>query len=474
MIDERRLSEGDFPELSDLMDILGISKGFNGDFVLLGKDPVIRSPHRLGYATATSLGLNAILAAMIWGDRTEQISNAKIDIIDALHHLHDSHFIWQNGYKIEVGAEFVAINSFFRCKDGRMVYTIAGPPYMKLLNGYLDFFECSNNKESFRREFAKWDSQSLEEELAKAGLPGCVVRTEKEWLSHPVGKRLSTSPVISIDKIKDGEPCSYSENPDGPLTGIKVLDFTHVLAGPLCAQKLAEFGANVLHVTSPYHRDTMAQSFAGNFGKKNAYLDLNKEKDVAKARSLIQQADVFCESYRPGVVENFGMGVDDAKEMNPNGIVYLSISCYGHGHEWSPRPGFETIGQACTGFSVAEAKGDLNNPKMSPVFYLNDPLTGYFACSGVLAALRRRAIEGGSYHVRVSLVRTGMWVQELGSIPEPEYETQPETDDHPAKFETLESPFGKIKRLKQPVSFDNMPVKEQVTILPFGASLPEF
>ena len=275
----QRLSAGDLKPLADLIDHLALASHFPGDAVLYGADPVIRSPHHLGEASAMVNLLIGIAGAAIWHARTGQQTDIEIDIIDALHYLHPTHYIYQQGQPISVGVEFVDVNGMFLCRDNRYVMIEGGPPYLKELKGYLNFFDCGYNKKSIAREVAKWDSAELEEALAKAGLPVSRSSTREEWLSHAQGIALSEAPVIEIEKIAEGPPVPFDAGATSPLQGIRVLDFTHVLAGPRSARTLAEYGADVLHITSPAFPDTFAQHLGVDEGKKCAYLDLRGAAD---------------------------------------------------------------------------------------------------------------------------------------------------------------------------------------------------
>ncbi|MCL9782044.1 CoA transferase [Vibrio sp. S4M6] len=472
----RSYQNGDLPELSQLIDILGMSNQFNGDFVLEGQDPIIYSPHKLGYASAVGQGANALLTSMIWQYRSGEINTATMKIHDALNSLHENHYVLQNGYPMTVGAESVPVNSYFKCKDGRSIHIIAGPPYVKLQNGYLNFFDCGNDRNRIGEEIAKWNSFELEEALSEIGLPACVARTKEEWLEHPVGKSLSQTPVIDIEKVADSAPVPYSTNAKQVLEGIKVLDFTHVLAGPMCGQNLGRLGADVLHISSPNpnQKDTLPQNLITNFCKRNAYLDLNLADDKEKLQQLVSEADVIINSYRPNVPKHFGIDIDEVIKHNANGVVYLDISCYGKNNIWSDRAGFETIGQACSGFSVSEAHDSVSEPLFSPVFYLNDPMTSYFALSGVLAAIQKRAIDGGSYHVNVSLARSGMWVEDLGLLEEEAYNSQPKSDVAAPHLMTTKTVYGDITRLAHSYEFDNLEFAKEAPVHPFGADKPEF
>ncbi len=468
----RLLSKGELKPLSDLITHLGFDSFFPGEFTLHGKDPVLQSPHRLGEAVSYVLGLDAIAAAAIWKYRTNQDNNITLNIHDAIHYLHPTHFIWQNGYKLELGAETVPTNGLYQCKDGKFVMIESGPPYRKLELGYLNFFNCGNNREAIKKAISQWNSFELQEKLSDLGLPCCIALTKEEWLSHPQGKILANTPVVEIEKIGEGKPTGLEKNPVSPLAGVNVLDFTHVLAGPRSTCSLAEFGANVLHVSSPYHRDTLVQDFAVNNGKTNAYLDLTTAKDVAKLQELLTATDIFATSYRPAVTEKFTLTPHDLVKHCKKGIVYLSINTYGHEGPWKYRPGFDQLGQVTSGFAVTE--GGIQSPRFSPVFYLTDLLTGYFAVAGMMAALLKRATEGGSYHVKVSLSRSAMWAQDLGYLDANEFGQAPKTDTYPTELVTDASPYGEITRLAPATKFSNMPKVEMKPVAPFGCHWPEW
>ena len=294
----RSLGRGELKPLAGLIELLGLTAHFSGDAVMHGSDPVIRSPHRIGAASCTVQLLIGVAGAAIWEARGGTRTDIAVDIVHALHYLHQTHYVEQAGYPSSVGAEFVEVNGIFPTRDGRYIMLEAGPPYQKLLNGYLNFFDCGNNKQSFTREVAKWDAEALEQALANAGLPACRAFTRAEWLAHPQGKALAGTPPIEIVKITDGDPVPFRDHGDWPLDGVRVLDFTHVLAGPRSARTLAEYGAEVLHISSPWFADTLAQHLGVDAGKYDAYLDLRDEKDMATMRQLAATADVFASTYR--------------------------------------------------------------------------------------------------------------------------------------------------------------------------------
>ena len=480
-------SEVQLTALQDLMDTVGLSQYYHGAISLLGKDPVLASPHKAGEAVSMALLLAAVAASVIWKHRTGVDNELTIDIHDAIHYLHPVHFVWQSGYNMDLGADKVQLNFHYETKMGRSVWLQCGPPYPKLQDGYLNFFNCGNNRDAIGKVIEQWDAFALEGKLSELGLPCCVVRTTEEWRNHSQGKLLLRTPVIEIEKLSESAPYGLKkESIHYPLEGINVLDMTHVLAGPRSAMSLAEFGANVLHVTSPKHLDPKTINLGVNHGKNSTFLDLQDPGDFHTLQKLLTQADVFMYSYRPSVAQRFKLGPKDIYGLNPNGVVYLSINAFGHDGSWKLRPGFDQNAQMVTGFSVTEG-GSLETPNTSPVYYINDLLSAYFSAAGVMTALHRRAIEGGSYHVKVSLTRSCMWVQDLGLIPLKDYQQMPKKDCYPERFSTdpseytylpkfitEPSPYGELVRLAPAVSFSNMQHVKKLSVVPYGSCKPEF
>jgi crotonobetainyl-CoA:carnitine CoA-transferase CaiB-like acyl-CoA transferase len=466
----RSLRRGELEPLADLIDLLGLAGRFTGEATLIGSDPVIHSPHYLGEASCTAHLLIGAAGAAIWEARTGARTDVSMDIIHGLHHLHPTNFVEQSGYSSNVGAEFVQVNGAFPTRDGGYVMLEAGPPYRKLLNGYLNFFDCGNNRKSFARAVATWDAEELVQALTDAGLPACPAMTREQWRAHPQGQALAAVPPIEIVKIADGDPVPFTERGKSPLDGVRVLDFTHVLAGPRSARTLAEYGAEVLHISSPWFADTLAQHLGVDPGKYDAYLDLRSEKDLSTMRQLAATADVFACSYRPAVIERFGLLPEALAGASERGIVYMSADAYGHSGPWKDRPGFDQNSQVASGFALEESQG--GPPKFSPVFYINDLITGYFAAAGMMAALLRRALEGGSYQVKVSLTRSCMWVQDLGLLDLTAQDAVPESDNYPANTVSIDTTYGAVTLLAPPITFTNLTLPLTDRLVPYGADPP--
>ena len=257
---------------------------------------------------------------------------------------------------------------------------------------------------------ATWNAIDLEAAIDEARACGAMVRTNAEWMAHPHGQTLAAKPIVEIIKVADSEPEPFAPG-DRPLSGIKALDLTRILAGPIAARTLAEHGAEVLMVTTeglpqiPHHvMDT-------SHGKRSCFLDLKNDADTTTLKALVAEADVFSQGYRPGIMQKLGFGPEQLAELRP-GIVCVSISCFGADGPFSHRAGWEQVAQTVTGICN---EGLPDRPALLPAAAC-DYTTGYLAAYGVLLALARRATEGGSYHVRVSLCQSGMFIYRQGNV----------------------------------------------------------
>jgi crotonobetainyl-CoA:carnitine CoA-transferase CaiB-like acyl-CoA transferase len=218
--------------------------------------------------------------------------------------------------------------------------------------------------------------------------------------------------VVEILRLGDSDPEPFPAG-DRPLSGIRVLDLTRVLAGPTCARTLAEHGADVLRIGAAQLPTHEFFDMDTGHGKRWANLDLKQKDERARLESLVRGADVFSEGFRPGAVARLGFAPEALHTLRP-GIISVSINCYGHAGPFAHRPGWEQLGQSVSG--MAHEEGGADAPRLVPAAAC-DYTTGYLAALGVLVALLRRARNGGSYQVRVSLARTGMWYMAQPRVP---------------------------------------------------------
>jgi hypothetical protein len=241
-----------------------------------------------------------------------------------------------------------------------------------------------------------------------------MVRSRAEWQAHAQGRAVASLPLFEIDKIGDAPPEPIREGPR-PLSGLRVLDLTRVLAGPVCCRTLASYGADVMLVANPHLANPAALVMDTGLGKLSTSLDLRRADDAQRLRQLISEADVLVQSYRPGALARYGFGPHDVARLRP-GIVYVTVSAYSHLGPWQERRGFETLIQSVSGMAHEQGLGaGLERPQHLPAQVV-DHGTGYLAAFGASIALARRMREGGSYRVRVSLAQTGRWVDSLGRV----------------------------------------------------------
>ncbi|HEY5208186.1 MAG TPA: CoA transferase [Stellaceae bacterium] len=425
-----------------LLTEIGIAESDAGGTVsITGADPIVPSPHRLGAASAAALAAQGTAIAAIWRQRSGRGQDVAVDVRRAaVPGLRTIYAIAQNGYPLRPTARGDGVQ-FFRTRDNRAVYLLRVPDYQRMLFGMLDLLQCQNNTESIAKAVASWHSDELEDAIAERKLVGVIARDRDEWRAHPQGKFLAARPTISIAKIGDSAPEPFAPA-SHPLSGIRVLDVTHVLAGPAAARTLAEQGADVLHIASLRHPDSAVMMMDTSLGKRSAYLDLDGERDRARLAALTRECDIFVHSWRQGALDRRGFAAEQVAALRP-GAIYVSISAYGAGGPWAARGGYDPVGQVVSGLAMEE--GSTDKPRLAPTGTMNDYLTAYLAAAGALGALIRRAREGGSYRVDVSLTAASMFVMDLGLLP-----ATPKADDVfgldplPSDLQTTATSFGAV------------------------------
>ena len=285
------------------------------------------------------------------------------------------------------------------------------------------------DKKQIRKAIAGWTAPELEEASFENGLCSCMVRSRNEWENSEVGKAVGAMPMYRLRKA-GAAPIRRFGNADmkkGPLSGIKVLDLTHMIAGPACTRLLAEQGADVLMVRRGKFAE-QEQSMAeldGWAGKSSIQLDFNDSFQLNRTRQLVKEADIIISSYQDGALDRFGLGEEDIHQLNPHAI-YGSVICFSDS-VWKQRPGYSSCAEDMTGLSCRNGKADkpfgLNG---SPLDYIS----GMILFGGILKALKMQMTEGGAYSVTVSLTRCAMWLHECTDL----WETSSEDADRDRNY----------------------------------------
>lgn len=380
------------------------------DIMLTGSDPVLPSSFAVGAAAQVTVAASALAAALVWQQRGGRRQSVSVDMRHAAIEFLSEHFARIEGTAPEDPWDKIA--GTYQCGDGRWVRLHTNFPHHR--EGILRLLGCDYDRQAVATALLAWTGYGLEDAAAENGLCATAMRSFAEWDAHPHAAALITQPVVRISRIGDA-PAEGLPASSRPLSGVRVLDLTRVIAGPVCGRTLAAHGAEVMNVCSPNVPNLPRLVVDTGRGKLSAFLELREKADNERLKALLAQSDIFVQGYRPGGLAELGFSPEAAARMRP-GIVYVSLSAYGHVGPWSGRRGFDSLTQTATGINHAEAEAaGQTAPKALPCQAL-DHGSGYLLAFGALTALMRRMQEGGSWHVQVSLARTGRWIRDLGRV----------------------------------------------------------
>ncbi len=387
-----------------------------------GVDPILPTPYRIGVAGAATLGATGLAIEDLWALRTGRRQSISVDVRQATASLRSGHYMKLGDG--EVSARRNSIMGVYPTKDGRWSYLHCNFPNHRA--AALSVLGVPEDRDAVAKAVLTWNAQDLEEAIIAAKGAGGMVRTAAEWATHPQAAAIAALPLMEVIKIGEAPP---EPLPPGnrPLSGVRVLDLTRVLAGPTCARTLAEHGADVLKITGAHLPNLGYQEWDTGHGKLSAQLDLRQPADVATLRGLVKDADVFSQGYRPGSLGGRGLSPEELAALRP-GLVYVSLCAFGHEGPWASRRGFDTVVQTVSGITSRQAEvvpASTPGPQFYPVSAI-DYCTGYLMAFGAMVALGRRAREGGSWMVRISLAQVGKWIVDLGEVPEAAARAAPE------------------------------------------------
>lgn len=259
---------------------------------------------------------------------------------------------------------------------------------------------CAPHKEAVVEAVAAWEAAALEQAIVAASGCAAALRTRAQWAMHPQGRAVAEEPLIAWDEPSEAVPVVAPH-----LSGVRVLDLTRVLAGPVATRFLAGFGADVLRIDPPDWSEPGVEAEV-TLGKRRAGLDLGKKADRRVFEALLQTADVLVHGYRPDALERLGYGASARRVLCPS-LIDVSLCAYGWTGPWAGRRGFDSLVQMSTGIAAEGiVQGERETPSPLPVQAL-DHATGYLMAAAVLRALRVRQNGGAVRSARLSLARTG-------------------------------------------------------------------
>ncbi|WP_424886856.1 CoA transferase [Streptomyces sp. XH2] len=456
--------------LESLYRELGITAHDTGGTVkITGADPVTPSVHRIGDAAAAALAALGTEAAAVHRQRGGAAQDITVSVEAAVRQLMAVFYTRMRGVPVthmQDDPNLLGNSDFYRAADGRSVYVLFSYPHLRDIA--CQVLDCPPDRERIAAAVAQWDALHLEEAICERGGTAIAVRTQDEWRRHPQGRLLADEPLIRIEKLGESVPEPFPAA-DGslPLAGVRVLDNTHVIAGPIAARITAELGADVLHLSAPGHPDPVGMIVETGIGKRAAFCDLTDPAQAAAFWSTLAGADLYVSNYLN--LDTKGFGPKALAERRP-GLVVLDFHGWGTRGPWAQRGGFDQLASAATGFAAEE--GSFDAPRLPPTYLLNDYLAAVLGATGALEALRRRAREGGSYRVHVDLARVCMWVQDLGLLPRGQADGLPAPDPTRPGTElaTVHGPYGEVCYLPTQVDYSSLAPRLNRTAEPLGAS----
>ena len=436
-----------------------------------GADPVLPTPFCIGAAgAAASLrqGSRPPSFGRFCTGRRQQVT---VDLRQATASLRSGRYLKLAGASVPSAQN--SIMGVYPTQDGRWSYLHCNFPNHRA--AALAVLGVAEDRDAVGRAVATWNAADLEEAIIAAGGAGGMARTQMEWAEHPQAVAIAALPLLEIMRIGDSDPEPLPAG-DRPLSNIRVLDLTRVLAGPTCARTLAEHGADVMKITAAHLPNLGYQEWDTGHGKLSAELDLRTRGDLDVLRGLVRQADVFSQGYRPGALANRGLAPEELAAIRP-GLVYRFPLCL--------RP-YRPLGVAAR-LRHGRADGERHHgssggvrprQRLGPQFYpvsAIDYCTGYLMAFGAMAALARRSREGGSWLVRTSLAQVGKWIVDLGEVPTAMLKEMPAefTPDELERWSsTSETPSGRLSHLKPVVQLSQTPTYWARPSVPLGYHRP--
>ena len=451
-------------QLTHFLRAAGITPTAIDHISITGKDPILPSHFLIGEAGALALAGVGYTIAALWFLKTGRRQQVSIDVRDAA--------IFQCAHQYlkvlsgETPALWDPVSGFYATKDQRFIQLHCNFPHHR--QGVVAFLKCADDKAAVAAAILQsWSAEALETALSKQGLCAAMVRTPAEWAAHPQAAAVSTLPLMEIIKVADSAPEPLPEG-DRPLSGVKMLDLTRVIAGPVAAKLLAEQGATVLHITSPHLPCILPLVMETGYGKLSAHVNFHDPAALQQVGTLIDSADIFLESYRPNGLDQFGLSPDALFERRP-GLIYASLNAYSHKGPWKNRHGYDSLVQSATGIAYEQSNGQ-SPPKHLPAQTL-DYISGCLTAIGIAEALRRRATEGGSYWVRVSLAQTAHWFKQLGRTQPDDTCKVPAATEIPGLLTQDDTAFGRLEHLLPVLAFSETPSYWDKPTVPLGTHL---
>ena len=417
---------------------------------LTGTDPVYPSSFAVATAAQATIAAAALAACEVGHARGTPRQDVRVDAVHAA-----AECLGWFSLDGKVPQLWDKFSGLYRARDGWVRVHANFAHHREGALRLLGLDPATAQRDDAERALQSWDAVAFETAAADAGLVATALRSFAQWDATEAGRAIAAQPLFTLTRIGDAPPLALPSLAlqQRPLEGVRVLDLTRILAGPVGGRALAAHGADVMLVNAPHlpNIDAIADT---SRGKRSALVDLHSEAGRAAMDALLAQAHVFIQGYRPGALARLGYGPEAIAARRP-GIVCVSLSAYGPQGPWKDRRGFDSLVQTASGFNVAEAEaaGEPGKPKALPMQIL-DEATGYLIAFGAAAALWRQQREGGSWHVQVSLAQTGHWLRQLGRVDDGFAARAPDLQPF---LETSASAYGELTALRHSARLGRTP-----------------
>jgi crotonobetainyl-CoA:carnitine CoA-transferase CaiB-like acyl-CoA transferase len=454
--------------LTDLWALAGGDPSALDAVTLTGEEPQLPSSFRVAAAAQASIAAAGLAAAQVWKLRSGQSQDVAVDMRHAVIECRSERYLRVDG-KLPPPA-WDAIAGIYRIRDQRFVRLHTNFRHHR--DAVCQVLNCKPERDDVQAALMQWDGEAFETAAYASGGVVAMMRSHDEWSDLPHAKALAELPLVSIEKIGEAAPRPWPGG-DRPLAGLRVLDLSRVIAGPVAGRTLAVHGADVLLVSGPDLPAIPWLTIDTGRGKLTSFVDLKSEQGRGSLRDLLAGADIFSQGYRPQALAALGFSPQDAARISP-GIVYVSLSAYGHAGPWAERRGFDSLVQTATGFNHAEGQAaGVDGPKELPAQML-DHATGYLMAFGAMMAKARQSREGGSWHVRVSLARTGQWLWNLGRVADGFKTGDLKGETVQPFIEQIPSGFGPLRSVSHSAVLSKTPAFWSRPAMPLGSHPAEW
>jgi len=329
-------------------------------------------------------------------------------------------------------------------------------------------------RDAVTRAVATWQADALETAVVAHGGCAAAMRTLAQWDAHPQGLAVAAEPLLHWQTFDAGadaarDTAAWRPLPGRPLSGIRVLDLTRILAGPTATRFLAGFGAQVLRI-DPFGWDEPGTVPEVVLGKRCARLDLKRAADLATLEALLRDADIVVHGYRPDALEHLGFGAARRRELNP-ALIDVSLDAYGWQGPWHARRGYDSLLQMSAGIADAGMRAaNAARPVPLPGQGI-DYATGYLMAAAAVRALARRQTQGLGATIRASLARTArLLVTHRTQVPPPPPLAAETANDLSPRIE--DTSWGPARRVATPMTIAGVPVDWALPAMALGTAAP--